>query len=46
MSMSRSGLDITVMPEKKPLKWVIPAHLLNKYIEQASKGLWLGVKIQ
>ena len=46
MSMSSSRLDITIMPEKKPLKWVIPAHLLNKYIEQASKGLWLGVKIQ
>ena len=46
MSMTSSRMDIRIMPEQKPLKWVIPAHLLNRYVEQASKGLWLGVKIK
>ena len=46
MSMKASSIDITIMPEKKPLKWVIPVHLTDRYIQQASKGLWLGVKIQ
>lgn len=45
MSLTSTRMDIRVLPEQEPLKWVIPAHLLNKYIEQASKGLWLGVKI-
>ena len=46
ISMTSGRIDMRVMPEQKPLKWIIPAHLLDIYIKQAVKGLWLGVKIQ
>lgn len=46
ISMTQGRIDIKVMPEQKPLKWIIPAHLLDIYVQQAAKGLWLGVKIQ
>ena len=46
ITMTRGRIDMRVMPEQKPLKWVIPAHLLEGYVRQAAQGLWLGVKIQ
>jgi len=46
ISMTSGKIEMRVMPEQKPLKWIIPAHLLDIYIQQAVKGLWLGVKIQ
>lgn len=46
ITMTRGRIDMRVMPEQKPLKWIIPAHLLEGYVRQAAKGLWLGVKIQ
>ena len=46
ITMTRGRIDMRVMPEQKPLKWVIPAHLLEGYVGQAAHGLWLGVKIQ
>jgi len=45
MSMTSSRVDVKILPEQKPLKWVIPAHLLESYVRQAAKGLWLGIKI-
>lgn len=46
IAMTQGRIDVRVMPEQKPLKWVIPAHLLEVYVRQATQGLWLGVKIQ
>ena len=46
ISMTSGRIDMRIMPEQKPLKWIIPAHLLDIYIRQAAHGLWLGVKIQ
>lgn len=46
ITMTRGRIDMRVMPEQKPLKWIIPAHLLEGYVRQAAHGLWLGVKIQ
>jgi len=46
ITMTRGRIDMRIMPEQKPLKWVIPAHLLEGYVRQAAQGLWLGVKIQ
>ena len=46
ITMTQGRIDMRVMPEQKPLKWIIPAHLLEGYVRQAAKGLWLGVKIQ
>lgn len=46
MSMRAASIEVTILPEEKPLKWVIPAHLFDKYIQQAAAGLWMGVKIQ
>lgn len=46
ITMTQGRIDMTVMPEQKPLKWIIPAHLLEGYVSQAAHGLWLGVKIQ
>lgn len=46
ITMTQGRIDMRVMPEQKPLKWIIPVHLLEIYISQAAKGLWLGVKIQ
>jgi len=38
---------ITHMPkEELPLKWLIPTNLLDKHIQQAAIGLWMGVKIK
>lgn len=45
MSMTSSRVDVKILPEQKPLKWVIPAHLLEGYVRQAAKGLWLGIRI-
>ncbi len=46
ITMTQGRIDMRVMPEQKPLKWIIPAHLLEGYVRQAAHGLWLGVKIQ
>jgi hypothetical protein len=46
ITMTRGRIDMRVMPEQEPLKWIIPAHLLEGYVRQAAHGLWLGVKIQ
>ena len=46
MRMTSSALDVRILPEEKPLEWVIPAHLLDGYILQAAAGLWMGVKLQ
>lgn len=46
ITMTQGRIDMRVMPEQKPLKWIIPAHLLEGYVRQAAQGLWLGVKIQ
>ena len=46
ITMTQGRIDVRVMPEQKPLKWIIPAHLLEGYVRQAAQGLWLGVKIQ
>ncbi len=45
ITMTAGKIDMRVMPEQKPLKWIIPAHLLEGYVRQAAHGLWLGVKI-
>jgi hypothetical protein len=46
ITMTQGKIDMRIMPEQKPLKWIIPAHLLESYVRQAAQGLWLGVKIK
>ena len=31
--------------EELPLKWLIPANLLDKHVSQASALLWSGVRL-
>ena len=41
ITMTRGRIDMRVMPEQEPLKWIIPAHLLEGYVRQAAHGLSL-----
>ena len=36
---------VNMPKEELPLKWLIPANLLDKQISQASALLWIGVRL-
>ena len=43
--MMGSSTLINKPKEELPLKWLIPANLLDKQISQASALLWIGVRL-